>query len=150
MCQFRFSLSLSLSLSVSISVSRDLFVFVLFCRAVFHSNIGLIFFFLFFSSLFITLRVPFTSERICGGCSRPFSTCSSLMSFSPFSCFLWLLPLLVASFFCSFLSKAPYGSFLSSVCDFFVFCCCCWAVFHPALSLLVLFSPICWASELTV
>ena len=36
---------------------------------------------------------------------RPFSTCSSLMSFgSPFSRFLWLLSLLVASFFCSLLS----------------------------------------------
>ena len=148
MCQFRFSLSLSLSLFPSLCLAICLFLFC-FVGLSFIQILAW-FFFLFFSSLFITLRVPFTSERICGGCSRPFSTCSPLMSFSPFSCFLWLLPLLVASFFCSFLSKAPYGSFLSSVCDFFVFCCCCWAVFHPALSLLVLFSPVCWASDLTV
>ena len=68
---------------------------------------------------------------------RPFSTCSSLMLFSPFSRFLWILSLLVASFFFFFflffsfllflffffffLSRASWGSFLSSVCDFFVF-----------------------------
>ena len=83
---------------------------------------------------------------------RRFSTSSSLMSFSPLSCFLWLLSLLGGFFFfCSLLSGTSYGSFLSSVCDVFGFlfvCCCCvfcWAVSHTALSLLVLFSPVCWA-----
>ena len=59
---------------------------------------------------------------------RRFSTSSSLMSFSPFSCFLWLLSLLVVFFFffffffCSLFTGASHGSFLSSVCD--VFGCC--------------------------
>ena len=72
------------------------------------------------------------------------------MSFSPFhvSCgfflFWWLL------LFCSLLSGASYGSFLSflwatfSVVVFFWCCVFCWAVFHTTLSLLVLFSPVCW------
>ena len=72
---------------------------------------------------------------------RPFSTCSSLMSFSPFSCFLWLLSLLVAPFFSVFFSlghhRAPFSLLCAMFLGFlFVFC---WAVFHPALSLLVLF-----------
>ena len=52
-------------------------------------------------------------ELLWGLVLRPLSTCSSLMSFSAFSRFLWLLSLLVASFFCSLLSRASYGSFLS-------------------------------------
>ena len=78
---------------------------------------------------------------------RPFSTCSSLMSFSLFFTFLvasfssgcfffFFFSFFSFSFFCSLLSRASYGSFLSSVCEFFVVFCC-WAVFHPALSLLV-------------
>ena len=79
---------------------------------------------------------------------RPFSTCSSLMSFSPFSCFLWLLSLLVAPFFSVFFSlghhRAPFSLLCAMFLGFlFVFC---WAVFHPALSLLVLFLFVfCWA-----
>ena len=43
---------------------------------------------------------------------RPFSTCSSLMSFSPFSRFLWLLSLLVASFLFSLeCHRAPFSLF---------------------------------------
>ena len=71
---------------------------------------------------------------------RPFSTCSSLMSFSPFSRFLWLLSLLVASFSFSSSSsvlfslgrrRAPFVCLRLFVCVFvFVY----WAVFHPALS----------------
>ena len=79
------------------------------------------------------------------------------MSFSPFSCFLWLFSLLVASFFLFSSLKGVIG-LLALFCVrlffcFFVFFCFavfvflffCWAVFHPTLSLLVLFSPVCWA-----
>ena len=38
--------------------------------------------------------------------------------------------------------KAPFSLLCVTFCLFLFFC---WAVFHPALSLLVLFSPICWA-----
>ena len=99
MCQFRFSLS------VSLSVSRDLFVFVLFCRA----------FFLRLSLMQILALVLLSFDHFEGSFHfwallwglvlRPFSTCTSLMSFSPFSRFLWLLSLLVAtSFFLFFFS----------------------------------------------
>ena len=72
---------------------------------------------------------------------RPFSTCSSLMSFSPFSCFLWLLSLLVASSSFSILFSLGCRSF---VCDFFSF-------FFPGpystqlFPLLILFSAVCRA-----
>ena len=74
---------------------------------------------------FITLRIPFTSECICRHLFlyRPFSTCSSLMSFSPFSCFLWLLSLLVACFFLFSLGRhrAPF-SLVCATFTYFGFC----------------------------
>ena len=112
-------LSLSLSLFVSISVSRDLFVFVLFCfvrlfpKAVFDPNFG------FSGSVFLWLwgLLWLLSAFVL----RPFSTCSSLMSFSRFSRFLWFVSLLVASFYLSVLSRVSQGSFLSSVRDSFFY-----------------------------
>ena len=79
---------------------------------------------------------------------RPFSTCSSLMSFSLF---------LMASFsygcffFCFVLfSLGCRRALFSLLCATFVVVvvavvlfCFCWAVYHPALSLLVLFSALC-------
>ena len=94
----------SLSLSMSLAICLFLFCFVrLFLRLSFIQILDLV-----VLSYGITLRVPFTSERFCGGLFLGLSgsTCSSLLSFSPFSCFLWLLSLLVASFFCSLLCKA--------------------------------------------
>ena len=104
MCQFWFSLS--------VSVSFDLFVLVWFCRAFFF------FFFNFFFRLsFIQiLALVVLSFYHFGGSFhfwallwglvlRPFSTCVSLMPFSPFCMFL------VACF--------------SSGCFFFCCCCCC-------------------------
>ena len=89
MCQFRFSLF--------VYVSCDLFVFVLFCRAfskaVFDSNFGLSGFVFLSLWRFVSLL----------------RACCSIMWFSPFSCFLWLLSLLVAFF--KFLS----GEFLLHV-----------------------------------
>ena len=87
---------------------------------------------------------------------RRFSTSSSLMSFSPFSCFLWLLSLLVvSSSFFLFSSHWGVSRLLSLFCvrRFRLLCFVvvvvvvvfCWAVFHPDLCLLVLFSPVCWA-----
>ena len=102
MRQFQFCLP------VSISVSRDLFDFCfcfgkLFSKAVFDANFGF--------SCFGFKKKSFWGffhfwALLWGLVLRPFSTCSSLMSFSPFSRFLWLLSLLVASFFCSLLSRA--------------------------------------------
>ena len=64
---------------------------------------------------------------------RRFSrTCSSLMSFSPFSCFFSLLSLLVASSF--FSSVEVLVRLRSFVCDVFGFLNFSWTVFHPALS----------------
>ena len=59
---------------------------------------------------------------------RPFSTCSSLMSFSPFSRFLSLLSLLVAAFF---LLPSLYGvvGLLSLFCGRRFRCCCFWCIF---------------------
>ena len=94
---------------------------------------------------FITWRVPFTSERLCGGL------------FSSFSCFLWLLSPLVAffSFFFSFsflflfffsvLSRAVVGLLCFVWLFRFVVVVFCWAVFHPLFPLLVLFSAVCRA-----
>ena len=125
-----------LPVSVSISVSRDLFDFVFFCKA----------FFLRLSLMQILTLVVLSFchfegsfhfwGHLWGLVLRPFSTCSSLMSFSPFSCFLWLLSLLVASFFCSLLSRASWGSVLLLATFSFLFFCFCfsWAVFHPVLS----------------
>ena len=80
---------------------------------------------------------------------RPFCTCSSFMSFSPFSCFLWLLFLSGCFFFSVLFSLGRRRAPLSLLCATFS-CFCfvfvfvfCWAVFHPALSLLVLFAPVC-------
>ena len=73
---------------------------------------------------------------------RPFSTCASLMSFSPFACFLWLLSLLVAFCCCSFclfvcccyvISRGRQSAPFFCVQPF-RFCFFSWAVFHPALS----------------
>ena len=88
--------SLSLFLSLCLAICLFLFCFV-----------GL--FFLRLSLMQILVLVLFSFYHFEGSFHfwallwglvlRPFSTCSSLMSFSPFSRFLWLLSLLVASFF---------------------------------------------------
>ena len=85
------------------------FCFVLFCmafsKAVFDSNFGLSGFVFLSLWRFVSLL----------------RACCSVMWFSPFSCFLWLLSLLVAFFFysfCSLLSRASWGSVLFA-CDFF-------------------------------
>ena len=109
--------SVSLFLSLCLAICLFLFCFVrLFSKAVFHANCG-------FSVLsFYHFEGSFHFWAILRGLVlRPFSTCSSLMAFSPFSRFLWLLSLLVASSFCSLLSRVLQGSFLPTVCDFFVF-----------------------------
>ena len=106
--------------SGSLSLSRFLvilFVFVLlngaFCKAVFRWNLGFrCFVFYHFEGSFHFWAL--LCVCVWGGAwgwgrglvLRPVSTLSSLMSFSPCSCFLWLLCFLVASFFCSLLSKA--------------------------------------------
>ena len=77
---------------------------------------------------------------------RPFSTCSSLMSLPLFTflvasfssgCF-FLLPFLSPVLFCLGCHRAPF-SLLCATFSFSFF------VFHQALCLLVLFSPVCWA-----
>ena len=135
MCQFCFS------------VSCNSFVFVLFCRAfskaVFHSNFGFSGF--VFLSLwgFLSLLSAFL-----GACTKAFLHLLLFNVILPFFMFL------VASFSsgCFFYlfslghHMAPFCllcATYSFVCFcFFVFC---WAVFHPALSLLVLLSPVCRA-----
>ena len=80
---------------------------------------------------------------------RPFSTCSSLMSFSLFlmasfsyGCFFFFF------FFLFSLGRrrAPFSllcaTFVVVVVAVVVLFCFCWAVYHSALSLLVLFSPL--------
>ena len=127
MCQFRFSLS------VSMSVSRDLFLFYfvgLFSKAVFDGNVGFCCFVFWSLWGFLSLWVI-----LWGLVLR-----SCLMSFSPFSLFLWLLSLLVAFYFYFSIlfslgrRRVPF-SLLCATFSFFFF------VFHPALCLLVLFSP---------
>ena len=64
-------------------------------------------------------------ELLWGLVLRPFYTCSSLMLFSPFSCFLWLLSLLVAFFLSVLLSQGWCEALFFCVWFFLVFCCCC-------------------------
>ena len=162
MCQFRFSLS------VSVSVSRDLFVFVFLCfvghfsKAILDANFCFSCF--VFLKTFSSVSLPWLSwyvtfhfegsfhfwALLLGLVLRRFSTSSSLMSFSPLSCFLWLLSLLGGFFFSVLFSLGRLTAPFSLLCATFsvvVFFCCvfCWAVSHTALSLLVLFSPVCWA-----
>ena len=75
--------------------------------------------------------------------NRPFSACSSLMSFSSFSRFLWLLSLLVASSLFFLFSLGPrMAPFF--VCDFFV-CGLPGPYSTQLFPLLVLFSAVCRA-----
>ena len=88
MCQFWFSLSLCLFRFVC-------FCFVgLFLRLSFIQILALVV--LSFYHFEGSFHFWVLSWRLV---LRPFSACSVLMSFSPFSCFLWLLFLLVAFFF---------------------------------------------------
>ena len=103
----------SLSLSMSLVICLFLFCFVrLFLRLSFIQILDLV-----VLSYGITLRVPFTFERFCGSLFLGLSPLGPLYcrSFTPFLCFLWLLSLLVASFFCSLLChvrrrRAPFFS----------------------------------------
>ena len=108
MCQFWFYLS----------VSCDLFVFVeLFLRLSFIQILDLVVLsFHHFEGSFHFW------EHLWGLVLRPFSTWSSLLSFTPFSCFLRLPSLLVASFFCSLFSRASLGSVLCVRLFRFCFC----------------------------
>ena len=85
---------------------------------------------------------------------RPFSTCSFFNVVLPF----FMFPVAFFSSGCFFFSvlfsqgrhRAPRSLLCATFVLFlFLFCCFCfcfcWAVFHPTLSLLVLFSPVCWA-----
>ena len=89
---------LIISLCVSVSCSWFVFVFYfvwLFLRLSFVQILALVLllFFYHFEGSFHFWALSW------GLVLRPFFTCSCLMSFSPFSCFFWLLSLLVASFF---------------------------------------------------
>ncbi len=127
--------SLSLFLCLCLAICLFLFYFVgLFSKAAFDGNVG------FCCFVFLSLWGFLSLWVILWGLVLR----SCLMSFSPFSLFLWLLSLLVAFYFyfsVLFSLGRPRVPF-SLLCATFSFC---FFVFHTALCLLVLFSPVCWA-----
>ena len=130
MNRFVSSGSLSLFLCLCLAICLFLFCFVgLFSKAVFDANFGLGMYHFDGSFHFWAL--------LWGLVLRSFSTCSSLLSFSHFSLFLWLLYLLVAFFLFSLSlgrRRAPFPLLCATFSFFclFFFCCCCCFVAGPS------------------